>query len=382
MSNVDVLIEGVGKVRVPKGYNWIARDHDGSWWAYRDRPRANPDRGHWDTPTLEPARLTDGDTMVPDWRETLRRVGADEVCPECRGNGQTPDAGVAFGAPVICHECLGSGLAEDSITANESAPPRQEASGLSRSLKLTPAEEQAEAWQAVCALLSELRPGWTVGPGTGQELALAAIRHGLATPPQQASAPVGVELPEGFALNLSVAEATLRKLVAVCPVTPPEAAAIRSVIAGARALAGQQPAAVGEVLTPTGTFCSVCEAPQHNTPSGVSCPRGHGGAEPLAAQPAADRFAATFRCESNGIVGTTNAPIHSVTMHDDGVVEVVIDHWPEQPAAVDEVMERVRRGPARLWQADLVGGQISVERMREILAFALAGQLHGGRDDG
>lgn len=52
-------------------------------------------------------------------------------------------------------------------------------------------------------------------------------------------------------------------------------------------------------------------------------------------QPASDKFAATFRCESNGIIGTTNAPIHSVTMHDDGVIEVVIDHWPQQPAAVD-----------------------------------------------
>jgi hypothetical protein len=41
----------------------------------------------------------------------------------------------------------------------------------------------------------------------------------------------------------------------------------------------QQPAAYDmAVLTPTGTFCSVCEAPQHNTPSGVSCPNGHGGA--------------------------------------------------------------------------------------------------------
>lgn len=54
--------------------------------------------------------------------------------------------------------------------------------------------------------------------------------------------------------------------------------------ADALALAAQ-PAAMDGVLTPTGTFCSVCEAPQHNTPSGVSCPRGHGGAEPLATQP-------------------------------------------------------------------------------------------------
>jgi hypothetical protein len=49
-------------------------------------------------------------------------------------------------------------------------------------------------------------------------------------------------------------------------------------------------------------------------------------------QPAADQFIATFRCEDNGIVGTTDAKIHSVTRHDDGRIEVVIDHWPKQPA--------------------------------------------------
>lgn len=53
------------------------------------------------------------------------------------------------------------------------------------------------------------------------------------------------------------------------------------------------------------------------------------------AQPAADQFIATFRCETNGVVGTTTAKIHSVSRHDDGVIEVVIDHWPQQPAAGD-----------------------------------------------
>jgi hypothetical protein len=55
----------------------------------------------------------------------------------------------------------------------------------------------------------------------------------------------------------------------------------------------------------------------------------------LAQQPAADQFIATFRCENNGIVGTTDAKVHSVTRHDDGRIEVVIDHWPKQPAAVE-----------------------------------------------
>lgn len=57
-------------------------------------------------------------------------------------------------------------------------------------------------------------------------------------------------------------------------------------------------------------------------------------------QPAADQFIATFRCENNGIVGTTDAKVHSVTRHDDGRIEVVIDHWPKQPTVVDEAMTR------------------------------------------
>jgi len=54
--------------------------------------------------------------------------------------------------------------------------------------------------------------------------------------------------------------------------------------------------------------------------------------------PTVDDFVATFRCESNGVVGTTTAKIHSVSRHDDGVIEVVIDHWPQQPAAGEEIM--------------------------------------------
>ena len=51
---------------------------------------------------------------------------------------------------------------------------------------------------------------------------------------------------------------------------------------------------------------------------------------PYCKQPAADKIAAAFRYESNGIVGYVDAPIHSINVHDDGVVEVVIDYWPEQ----------------------------------------------------
>lgn len=49
-------------------------------------------------------------------------------------------------------------------------------------------------------------------------------------------------------------------------------------------------------------------------------------------QPAPDKFVASFRCESDGMVGSKDAPIHSVVVHDDGVIEVVIDYWPKQPA--------------------------------------------------
>lgn len=31
----------------------------------------------------------------------------------------------------------------------------------------------------------------------------------------------------------------------------------------------------------TVTFCSICREPQFNTPAGITCKNGHGGAEPL-----------------------------------------------------------------------------------------------------
>lgn len=46
------------------------------------------------------------------------------------------------------------------------------------------------------------------------------------------------------------------------------------------------------------------------------------------------RVTATFRCEKDGIVGTTNAPVHSTSRHDDGSIEVVIDHWPGNAPAI------------------------------------------------
>ena len=57
---------------------------------------------------------------------------------------------------------------------------------------------------------------------------------------------------------------------------------------------------------------------------------------------------------------------------------------PSAPVGVEELVERMRQAPIRLWMADLVGQKISVERMQDILTFALAQQpaaaLGGVRD--
>src|SRR5690606_12633757 len=94
-------------------------------------------------------------------------------------------------------------------------------------------------------------------------------------------------------------------------------------------------------------------------------------AQALAQQPAADQFIATFRCEDNGIVGTTDAKIHSVTRHDDGRIEVVIDHWPKQPAARGDVLGLVTL--AEQWERDAGGcrrdGYMDAAVVKENCAF-------------
>jgi polyhydroxyalkanoate synthesis regulator phasin len=44
----------------------------------------------------------------------------------------------------------------------------------------------------------------------------------------------------------------------------------------------------------------------------------------------------------------------------------------EERCVVDDALDRMRHAPPQLWEADLIGQQISVKRMRDILAFALA----------
>lgn len=46
--------------------------------------------------------------------------------------------------------------------------------------------------------------------------------------------------------------------------------------------------------------------------------------------PSVDDFIITFRCEDKKLIGTTTAKIHKVSRHDDGVIEVIIDHWPQR----------------------------------------------------
>jgi hypothetical protein len=44
----------------------------------------------------------------------------------------------------------------------------------------------------------------------------------------------------------------------------------------------------------------------------------------------------------------------------------------EARCVVDDALDRMRHAPPQLWRSDLIGRKISVERMRDILAFALA----------
>lgn len=78
----EVVIEGVGNVAVPNGYEWVAQDADGSWWAYKSKPSAICDQ--WaesgENPSacgyrnLSPAPTDSAGN--PDWSTTLRQVGA------------------------------------------------------------------------------------------------------------------------------------------------------------------------------------------------------------------------------------------------------------------------------------------------------------------
>lgn len=62
---------------------------------------------------------------------------------------------------------------------------------------------------------------------------------------------------------------------------------------------------------PTGTVCSVCGAPQYNTPSGITCSNGHGRAEPAK-------------------LGATNEfPDGKITEHDEDGLMFNVGHTPD-----------------------------------------------------
>ena len=65
-----VPVEGHGVLQVPPGYNWIAQDRNGSWWAYESRP--SPLNEIWSLVGIfEP--ISQGKPN-PNWRDTLRQV--------------------------------------------------------------------------------------------------------------------------------------------------------------------------------------------------------------------------------------------------------------------------------------------------------------------
>lgn len=50
-------------------------------------------------------------------------------------------------------------------------------------------KDQARAWEEVCKVLNEVSPNWWSGKGTGQELAVKAIKE-LASPPKKTTYPL------------------------------------------------------------------------------------------------------------------------------------------------------------------------------------------------
>lgn len=50
-----------------------------------------------------------------------------------------------------------------------------------------------------------------------------------------------------------------------------------------------------------------------------------------AAQRAEPQIVATFETSSEGFTGTVSARVKRVERHDDGTLEVIIDHWPARP---------------------------------------------------
>ena len=118
-----------------------------------------------------------------------------------------------------------------------------------------------------------------------------------------------------------------------------------------------------------------------------TCPSGDGSlrwpcpAHPAEAQPVAEvvlhdnllygRLSCDLPVGAKLYAAPPSAPVGAA---EEMVLDAIERRAPVAPVGVEELVERMRQAPDRLWMADLVGQQISVERMRDILTFALSQQ--------
>lgn len=67
-----IIIEGVGEVCIPSGYNWVAKDADGRWWFYEQEPIAGV--AQW---IISEGSTSHAGTGNPsgDWKTTAHKVG-------------------------------------------------------------------------------------------------------------------------------------------------------------------------------------------------------------------------------------------------------------------------------------------------------------------
>lgn len=76
---IEIPVEGLeAPLRMPQGFNWIAQDGDGSWWAYKSKPRADFSRNRWWPDGENPEKLLPAvnSSIVVNarWKETIFRV--------------------------------------------------------------------------------------------------------------------------------------------------------------------------------------------------------------------------------------------------------------------------------------------------------------------
>lgn len=75
-SNIEIPVEGAANMVVPPGYNWIAQDADGRWFAYAEKPMLMDDEwsagpGRNGNPYV---KTLDARTSAGAWIDSLRKV--------------------------------------------------------------------------------------------------------------------------------------------------------------------------------------------------------------------------------------------------------------------------------------------------------------------